>query len=188
MSGENVRHASSLAAVSPKQTRPRIVVVNFRVPEDVKARARAGRARRDQPHRRAARVHDRVGHRGVAAPPASVAPPTVSVIPELATDQKHDACDPCPCGSGDEHYKHAHQPWFGLTGNETAILDFEALAWSYAGAKEQAVLERFGVSMVRYWHIVNALIDRPEALAYSPLVVRQLQHIRDARVAARAAR
>lgn len=39
MSGQNVRHARSLPAVSPKQTRPRMVVVNFRVPEDVKARA-----------------------------------------------------------------------------------------------------------------------------------------------------
>lgn len=29
----------TLTRVSPKQTRPRMVVVNFRVPEDVKARA-----------------------------------------------------------------------------------------------------------------------------------------------------
>lgn len=29
----------SLGTVSPKQTRPRMVVVNFRVPEDVKAKA-----------------------------------------------------------------------------------------------------------------------------------------------------
>lgn len=75
-----------------------------------------------------------------------------------------------------------------LTDEEIAILDFETLAWNHSGTKEQDVLERFGVSMVRYWQIVNGLIDRPAALAYDPLLVRRLQRLRDARVAARAAR
>lgn len=39
MNRETVRHGTNLGVVSPKQTRPRMVVVNFRVPEDVKARA-----------------------------------------------------------------------------------------------------------------------------------------------------
>lgn len=101
---------------------------------------------------------------------------------------KHPDCDPCDCSSDKGHCKHAHQPWFGLSEDDAAILDFEALGWNHPGAKEQAVLERFGVSMVRYFQLVNALIDRPEALAYSPLLVRRLARLRDARVAARAAR
>lgn len=52
---------------------------------------------------------------------------------------KHPDCDPCSCGAGEEHCKHAHQPWFGLTDEEQAILDFEALGWKYPGAKEQAI-------------------------------------------------
>lgn len=39
MVSQDVRHATTVAPVSPKQTRPRMVVVNFRVPEDVKVRA-----------------------------------------------------------------------------------------------------------------------------------------------------
>lgn len=38
MTKTNVRHGTTLNAV-PKQTRPRMVVVNFRVPEAVKERA-----------------------------------------------------------------------------------------------------------------------------------------------------
>ena len=39
MTDEIRKTRPTLCAVSPKQTRPRMVVVNFRVPEDVKARA-----------------------------------------------------------------------------------------------------------------------------------------------------
>lgn len=38
MTAQDVRHGTTLSAV-PKQTRPRMVVVNFRVPEPVKLRA-----------------------------------------------------------------------------------------------------------------------------------------------------
>ena len=38
MVGQNVRHGTTLSAV-PKQTRPRMVVMNVRVPADVKQRA-----------------------------------------------------------------------------------------------------------------------------------------------------
>lgn len=101
---------------------------------------------------------------------------------------KHPDCVPCGCGMGDEHCKHAHLPWFELTDDEKAILDLEARQFTKPGAKEAVIVEGLGVSAVRYWQIVNALIDQPAAQKYAPLLCRRLQRLRDARVAARAAR
>lgn len=75
-----------------------------------------------------------------------------------------------------------------LSDEEMAILDFERGWWKYAGAKEQEIWDRFGWSATRHYQVVNALIDRAEALAYDPLLVRRLQRLREARVLARAAR
>ena len=53
-----------------------------------------------------------------------------------------------------------------LTDDEKALLDFEGGAWwKYAGAKETAVREQFGISATRYYQRLNVLIDRPEANA-----------------------
>lgn len=110
--------------------------------------------------------------------------PTVDCMAE----KKHPDCPQCDCPSSDVHCKHARNPWFGLTDDELAILDFEAQHWNHPGAKEQAILDQFGWKAARYYQVLNALLDRPEALAYSPLLVRRLLRLRDARVAARAAR
>ncbi len=75
-----------------------------------------------------------------------------------------------------------------LTNNETAILDFERHWWKYAGAKEQAIRETFGISSTRHYQRLNALLDRPEALEYDPLLVRRLVRLRDARRGQRSAR
>lgn len=68
-----------------------------------------------------------------------------------------------------------------LTDQEREILAFELKWWKYAGAKHAAVLEHFGLSSTRYYQVLNALIDRPEALGHSPLLVRRLQRLRAAR-------
>lgn len=75
-----------------------------------------------------------------------------------------------------------------LTDTEHDLLAFERLHWKYAGAKEAAIRERFGVSSTRYYQQLNALIDRPEALAAEPLLVRRLQRLRAARAAQRTRR
>lgn len=75
-----------------------------------------------------------------------------------------------------------------LTDDEKAVLDFETQQWTHPGAKETAIVRRFGVLAPAYYARLNWLIDRPEALTYEPLLVRRLQRLRDARVAARAAR
>ena len=68
------------------------------------------------------------------------------------------------------------------------ILEFERQWWKYAGAKETAIRESFDMSATRYYQVLNALIDRPEALAADPLLVRRLRRLRAERQRARSAR
>ena len=75
-----------------------------------------------------------------------------------------------------------------LSERDQAVLDFERQWWKYAGAKEQAVREKFGMSSTRYYQVLNALIDRPDALAHDPLLVRRLRRLRATRQRARSAR
>jgi hypothetical protein len=75
-----------------------------------------------------------------------------------------------------------------LSERDCAILNFERHWWKYAGAKEQAVREKFDMSSTRYYQVLNTLIDRPEALAFDPLLVRRLRRLRAARQRARSAR
>ena len=75
-----------------------------------------------------------------------------------------------------------------LSARDAAMLDFERQWWKYAGAKEQAVREKFDMSATRYYQVLNALIDRPEALAHDPLLVRRLRRLRATRQRQRSAR
>ena len=75
-----------------------------------------------------------------------------------------------------------------LTEREREILAFERQWWRYAGAKEQAVRELFDMSATRYYQVLNALIDRPDALAFDPMLVKRLRRMRAARTRARSAR
>jgi hypothetical protein len=75
-----------------------------------------------------------------------------------------------------------------LTERDQQILGFERLWWKYAGAKEQAIREKFAMSATRYYQVLNALIDRPEALAFDPLLIKRLRRLRSARQRQRSAR
>ncbi|MFZ0325386.1 MAG: DUF3263 domain-containing protein [Actinomycetes bacterium] len=75
-----------------------------------------------------------------------------------------------------------------LSEREQAILAFERQWWKYAGAKEQAIRELFDMSATRYYQVLNALIDRPESLAFDPMLVKRLRRMRAARQRARSAR
>jgi hypothetical protein len=75
-----------------------------------------------------------------------------------------------------------------LDRREREILAFEGQWWKYAGAKEQAIRELFDMSATRYYQVLNALIDRPEALANDPMLVKRLRRLRSARQRARSAR
>jgi hypothetical protein len=75
-----------------------------------------------------------------------------------------------------------------LDERDRAILEFERQWWKYAGAKEQAVRDLFGMSATRYYQVLNALIDRPDALAHDPMLVKRLRRLRASRQRARSAR
>ncbi|GAA3247130.1 MULTISPECIES: DUF3263 domain-containing protein [Pseudonocardia] len=75
-----------------------------------------------------------------------------------------------------------------LDRREREILAFEGQWWKYAGAKEQAIRELFDMSATRYYQVLNALVDKPEALAADPLLVKRLRRLRQSRQRTRAAR
>jgi Protein of unknown function (DUF3263) len=85
---------------------------------------------------------------------------------------------------------HGHDAAAGprLSERDCEILEFERQWWKYAGAKETAVREKFDMSATRYYQVLNALIDRPEALEADPLLVRRLRRLRAARQRQRSAR
>ena len=73
-----------------------------------------------------------------------------------------------------------------LSDRDKATLDFEGETWwRYQGAKEDEVRRRFDVSATRYAQILNALLERPEALIYAPATVKRLLRLREARAARR---
>lgn len=76
----------------------------------------------------------------------------------------------------------------GLPERDQRILEFERQWWKFAGAKEQAIREQFDMSATRYYQVLNALLDLPEALAFDPMLVKRLQRMRAARQRARSAR
>ena len=75
-----------------------------------------------------------------------------------------------------------------LSRRDREMLAFERQWWKYAGAKEQAIRELFDMSATRYYQVLNALVDRQEALAADPLLVRRLRRLRASRQRTRAAR
>jgi hypothetical protein len=87
----------------------------------------------------------------------------------------------------DDPASSAH-PDDGLGERDRSILAFERQWWRHAGAKEQAIREEFGLSAARYYQLLGALIDSPAALHHDPMLVKRLQRLRDARMAARSTR
>ena len=75
-----------------------------------------------------------------------------------------------------------------LSDRDVEILAFERQWWKFAGAKEQAVRDKFQMSATRYYQVLNALIDKPEALAQDPLLVKRLRRLRAARQRFRSAK
>jgi hypothetical protein len=68
-----------------------------------------------------------------------------------------------------------------LSPREQGVLALERRGWASAGAKERAVREELGLAPVRYYQLLNALLDDPRALAHDPVTVNRLRRVRDAR-------
>jgi hypothetical protein len=72
-----------------------------------------------------------------------------------------------------------------LSERERAVLSFEKRQWKYSGAKEQAIRDRFELSADSYYQLLNRLLDRPEAQALEPALIKRLRRLRDAKRQAR---
>ncbi|MEN9517316.1 MAG: hypothetical protein RLZZ159_1182 [Actinomycetota bacterium] len=72
-----------------------------------------------------------------------------------------------------------------LSDLEVRILDFERQWWKYAGAKDAAIKELFQISAKEYYELLNNLIDRDDAMAAAPLLIKRLRRLREARITSR---
>lgn len=105
------------------------------------------------------------------AVPALGVQASAPVVPEIAAVEPDDSVEP-----------------EGLTERDLAVLDVERQCWSHPGAKEEAIRTRLGLSAARYYQLLAALIDSPQALAADPMLVKRLQRMRQARSEARVRR
>lgn len=101
---------------------------------------------------------------------STAAPDVRSAVPETRTSTENNVVGP------------------ELSGLDYKILEFERQWWKYAGAKEQAIADLFDMTATRYYQLLNVLIDRPEAVAAEPLLVKRLRRLRTSRQQARSAR
>jgi hypothetical protein len=83
---------------------------------------------------------------------------------------------------------HRHDSGGGLSDRDLEILAFERQWWKYAGSKEQAIKELFNMSSTRYYQVLNALLDDPQALEADPMLIKRLRRMRASRQRARTSR
>lgn len=68
-----------------------------------------------------------------------------------------------------------------LTAVELEILALAGKGWKYAGAKESAIRDQFGISATRFYQVLDAAIDRPAALEADPVLGNRLLRLRQLR-------
>jgi Protein of unknown function (DUF3263) len=75
-----------------------------------------------------------------------------------------------------------------LQERDMRILAFERRTWPSPGAKELEIRESFAISATRYYQLLNELIDRPEAAAFDPVLIKRLRARRSRRAGRRSVR
>ncbi|MEV3910845.1 MULTISPECIES: DUF3263 domain-containing protein [Streptomyces] len=68
-----------------------------------------------------------------------------------------------------------------LDRRERDILALERRGFPGPGAKERAIREELGLAPVRYYQLLNALLDDERALVFDPVTVNRLRRVREAR-------
>lgn len=68
-----------------------------------------------------------------------------------------------------------------LNRREQDILALERRGFPGPGAKERAIREELGLAPVRYYQLLNALLDDVRALAHDPVTVNRLRRVREKR-------
>lgn len=64
-----------------------------------------------------------------------------------------------------------------LTDQQRAMLDMEREFWATPGGKEDAIVQRFGMTPLRYYQLLTRLLTVPAALVYDPVTVNRLRRI-----------
>ncbi|MGW2725214.1 DUF3263 domain-containing protein [Streptomyces sp. NPDC001492] len=77
------------------------------------------------------------------------------------------------------------EPREPLGDREQAVLALERRGFPGPGAKERAIREELGLAPVRYYQLLNALLDDERALAHDPVTVNRLRRVRETRRAER---
>ena len=72
-----------------------------------------------------------------------------------------------------------------LTVRDHMALRLASARYKYEAVRDADALEQLSMSPTRFWQYVNALIDRPDAVAAYPQDVRRLRRLRDQRRRAR---
>ncbi|RPK61311.1 hypothetical protein EES43_15920 [Streptomyces sp. ADI96-02] len=93
---------------------------------------------------------------------------------DRAGDPSDRADDPAPGADPGSEVR-------ALSARELAMLALERRSWAGPGAKERAIREELGLSPVRYYQLLNALIEDERALREDPVTVNRLRRVRAAR-------
>lgn len=92
----------------------------------------------------------------------------------------HATQTPVPTPGGEASVGTGHPRVFNAI--DRAILEFERGGrWKYAGLKQREVRDRFAMSEVRYYQVLNWIIEQPEAREYDAQTVDRLIRLRDRR-------
>ncbi|WKU08600.1 DUF3263 domain-containing protein [Micromonospora sp. HUAS LYJ1] len=119
--------------------------------------------------------------RSSTLPRSAVPPPTDADLPAPRPAPDADVPSPRSGPAAGQDGARAGSGGDELTERERSILAFEQQWWRHAGAKEQAIRDTFGLSATRYYQLLNALLDRPAALAAEPLLIGRLRRLRASR-------
>lgn len=82
--------------------------------------------------------------------------------PTCAAYAAREEIEAKPLEYGDEHRR---------------MLRFEESWWRKPGAKDQAIITTFGLSVIRYYQLLNKVLALPSALAEFPAVVHRLRRV-----------
>ena len=74
-----------------------------------------------------------------------------------------------------------------LSDQERLALELAATPYRYPALREGRALDELGLTPTTYWHLVDTLLDRADALEAMPAAVRRLRRVRDRRAQARRA-
>lgn len=80
---------------------------------------------------------------------------------------------------GDLQRANRSAPQGALSPQHRAILEFERQPWRHPTAKEESIKAEFGVSAIRYYQMLNVVLDDPAALAFDPILVKRLRRLRE---------